>query len=150
MEIKIPFTNLKFTGKMRWNFPETDAEKLEIATNNAVLIISVLFVIILSPFVLVDVLIYAYLLAAITARKMNNFAMSYEKKDEIARIFYFGFLSAHGMQAMMALLIIVLLPFGFLDSFEEAIYAVGSVYYVYTWRDVAVKILKGIKNAMLD
>ena len=37
MEIKIPFTDKTFTGELRWNFPETEEQKEQIAFNNSII-----------------------------------------------------------------------------------------------------------------
>lgn len=42
MEIKIPFTDRKFTGELRWNLPETEEQKEQIAFNNSVLTVVLL------------------------------------------------------------------------------------------------------------
>lgn len=140
MDISIPFTNLKFTGKVLWNFPNDDAEKQEISKNNAILValsycIIISYIFLPIPHFIVSLL--GFLLVGIACqRKMHSYIFSGDNKVEALKG---AVISVHTFTLGVLFVSLITLPFNGLDGIFHFIQLCAFAFYVYVYRDVVGK-----------
>jgi hypothetical protein len=141
MEISIPFTNLKFTGKCLWNFPKDDGEKDEISTNNFILVVFAwclstlgFFGFIPLFFAQLGILVYAFVASQ---RKMHQYV--YASKSKVYEKLNLIFTMTHVVVVVLIVASIVALPFEGIRGIMHFLQICALGFYVYVYRDVVAK-----------
>ena len=123
MEIKIPFTDKTFTGELRWNFPETEEQKEQIAFNNSIVNV-VLLVMSLSG--ILAALSFIGVFVQCCRRELMLYTVR-EKFDLVSVM----------LQAMVVVFFIFVIfdtIFDFRISIARLIVWGCIAFYIYTWR----------------
>lgn len=126
MEIKIPFTDKKFTGELRWNFPETEEQKEQIAFNNSVVNVALLMLSVTNISLALSLMAIFLIFIQCCRRELMLYA--------IGDKFYLLSVILQGIMILTSLGIIIDIFFEFRISIARIIVWSCIAFYIYTWR----------------
>lgn len=126
MEIKIPFTNKNFTGELRWNFPETEEQKEQIAFNNSVVNVALLVLSLTNITTFLSLMCIFLIFVQCCRRELMLYA--------IGDKFYLLSVILQCIMTLLSLSFIFDIFFEFRISIARIIVWSCIAFYIYTWR----------------